>query len=79
MTDTLIVALSALLLAGLAATLVIRTALAERSAGTGSRRAPPFVPPALVRRLDVTATALAVLVVATCILRVVLGTTGISP
>lgn len=79
MSDTLIVALSALLLAGLAVTLVIRTVLAERSAGTGSQRGPTFVPPALVRRLDLVAVTLAVLAVTTCILRVVLGTTGISP
>ena len=79
MADTLIVALAALLLAGLAAVLVIRTVLAERSAGAGSRRGPMFRPPALIRRLDAAATALAILAVAACILRVVLGTTGISP
>lgn len=79
MTDTLIVTLSALLLACLAVILVIRTLLVERSAGTGSRQGPLYVPSVIVRRLDAAAMALAVLAVIACVLRVVLDTTGLSP
>ncbi|MGH3794048.1 MAG: hypothetical protein ACREQ5_18390 [Candidatus Dormibacteria bacterium] len=76
MTDTLLVFLSAAALVGLAVTLVIRTVLAERAAGTGSKQARAFVRPDLVRRLDIASTALAVLAVIAAVLRVVFGTLG---
>lgn len=76
MADKLLVSLSAVLLVSLAVTLVIRTVLAEQSAGTGSEPAPAFERPTLVRSLDIACAALAFSAVTLGILRVVLGTVG---
>jgi hypothetical protein len=76
MADKLLVSLSAVLLVSLAVTLVIRTVLAEQSAGTGSEAAHAFDRPTLVRSLDIACAALALSAVTLGVLRVVLGTVG---
>ncbi|MGH3626979.1 MAG: hypothetical protein ACRDRL_06000 [Sciscionella sp.] len=56
--------------------LVIRTVLAERSAGTGTESSTPFVAGAGIRRLDLVCATLAVLTAIAAIARVILGTLG---
>lgn len=74
MSDKLVVVLASVLIVFLAAILVARTVLIERAAGDGTVREEAMRRARGVRRLDLVAILLAVLVVAMGLLRVVLGT-----
>ncbi len=67
MVDKLLVWLTVVLLVTLICTLAVRSVAVERAAGTSAR----FVRPPLVRRMDLAAVCLAVLLLAATVLRVV--------